>query len=171
MEYQILNTEEAKPKNYLNLFVELLNKDEFFKNEINDLKTNELFKNENDRYVKYTSKPSTCEFYKKYLYQGHQRIKLEALLFYINTKLKYDDEYKELKKHYCAPSRGSYVMGCRLYCYGIPKNLRKNKPDDITLFRLGYSNGEAEKEYIQEILMRVLKAFNVDILYDCGRMD
>jgi hypothetical protein len=170
MEY-LLNTEEAKPKNYLNLFIELLNKDEFFKNEINDLKTNELFKNENDRYVKYINKPSTDEFYKTYLYQHYQRIKLEALIIYINTKLKYDDEYKELKKHYYAPSRGSCVMGCRLYYYGIPKNLRKNIPDDITLFSLGYSNGQMEKEYIQETFKRVLDAFDVKILYDCGRMD
>jgi hypothetical protein len=166
---QTLTTEEIEPKNYFNMFVQLLNADECFLNLIIQLERMKL--NKDDKYKKYIAKPTTADFYKKHLYQPNEILQIENIINYIHFTLIYNKEYAELKEHYYKPLRGSCVMGIHLYCFYVPKNLRKQTPEKKSLFTLGYSNGEGHIEYLQETYKDVLEVFNIKILYDGGNMD
>lgn len=170
--FQTLSVEEVEPKNYLEMFIQLLKKDNCFMGLVNDIKHKPFIKTkENERYIKYINKPGLSGFYKRNLYEVHQISKLEIIINYLDASLKYDKTYNELKEHYYKPLKGSCVMGAHLYCFVVPKNLRKNTPDRKMLFTMGYSNGEMYKEYIQETFVKVLKAFEINIIYDGGSMD
>ena len=169
--FQTLSLEEVEPKNYFNMFIEQLKNDVCFLNEIGLLKNDVSLKNENERYLKYISKITTANFYKRHLYQHKESLQIMSIINYIHFTLIYNKEYEELKEHFYKPIRGSCVMGMHLYCFVLPKNLRKQTPDKKMLFTLGYSNGEGHLEYLQETYKKVLDAFNIKILFDGGSMD
>lgn len=89
----------------------------------------------------------------------------------IKTRINNDLNYKELKHFYNNSTEGPSISGMCLYVYAVPNNVRKNKPDEISICSVGYINGGNLPYLLSDIHYFLTKKIGMNIFIDNGRMD
>ena len=166
----MLALNNSEPVDYFNVFNNMLLLDDEFNDKLNNLKNGSL-KTCDAKYDKFSAQFPDDNFYKQHLFNNNELKAITELLNFIYAKLMGDDDYIDLKHYYNEKRAGCAIMGAKLYAFGLPNNIRCNRPIKYELFSFGYINGELEKEVIMTTLKKLLVKNKIEILEDCGHMD